>query len=78
MGSPPDKWTPGEQDCSTRLLDVGRGQVDRQFSKLGDGEIGPVEQGDEFFLSWLAEDDAIGGELTLQALKCPDFPRIGQ
>lgn len=55
-----------------------RRQIDCQLSKLGDREIGPLKKRNQFFLSRLAEDDPIGGKLSLQALKRFDLSRIGQ
>ena len=63
---------------STPDFHVPRRQIDCQLSKLGDGEIGSVKKRDQFLLSWLAEDDPIGGKLSLQAPKCFDLSRIGQ
>ena len=62
---------------STPDFHVPRRQIDCQLSKLGDGEIGSVKKRDQFLLSWLAEDDPIGGKLPLQALKRFHLLRIG-
>lgn len=44
---------------------VWRGQIDCQFAKLGDGEIGLFKEGDQFLLSRLTKDDTISGKLSL-------------
>ena len=46
-------------DCHIR-----RSKIDGQMLELVDGKIGPIEQYDQFLLSRLPEDDAVGGKLA--------------